>query len=109
MVIYIAGPFRASTPWGVHCNVANAEIAALEIAKRGHVPMVPHCMYRNFDKALPDEFWLAATITLLERCDAILMLPGWERSQGAIAEHQRATDCGMRVFYEMITVPGGNL
>jgi len=108
VIIYIAGPFRGKTPWEVHRNVHAAEYAALEVARKGHIPLAPHCLYRNFDKALPDEFWLAATITLLERCDAIYMLPRWELSQGATAEHQRATDRGMRVFYEMITVPGGN-
>lgn len=47
-------------------------------------------MYRHFDKSLPDVFWLDATLALLARCDAILLLPTWHESKGACAEREYA-------------------
>lgn len=100
MIVYLAGPYRAKTPWEVECNVRRAEEASLSVARSGHVPLSPHVLYRFFDKTLPDEFWLHATLELLDRCDAILMLPGWESSAGATAELERARKkFGMKIFY----------
>ncbi len=90
MLVYIAGPFRAATPWGVESNVRIAEIVALEIAKLGHIPVCVHSMYRHFDKSLPDEFWLEATIEILRACDAICMVGDWKKSVGAQAELDEA-------------------
>lgn len=38
---------------------------------------------------------------LLE-CDAILMLPGWRKSRGAIEENHTAIISGMRVLYQTV-------
>jgi nucleoside 2-deoxyribosyltransferase len=101
MIIYLASPFRAATPWLVEQNVREVEKVALEVAFAGHVPLAPHVMYRAYDKTLPDEFWLAATLRLLERCDAILMLPRWRESAGARAELKHAQSLKMPVFYDL--------
>lgn len=42
---------------------------------------------------------LQADLELLEGCDAILMLPGWENSQGANKEYDKATRLGMKKFF----------
>lgn len=56
--VYIAGPFRAPTPWEVETNIRTAETNGLYVAKLGAIPRIPHTMYRFFDGSLPDEFWL---------------------------------------------------
>jgi len=33
-------------------------------------------------------------------CDAIVMLPGWEKSEGAKVEHALAVYLGLAIFYE---------
>jgi len=97
-VVYIAGPFRAETPWKVEQNIRRMEDVALEVAKIGAVPLCPHTMYRYFDKSLPDEFWLDATVGLLLRCDAILMCGEWIRSAGSRNELEVAEAICMRDF-----------
>lgn len=41
----------------------------------------------------------------LVTCDAILMLPGWERSKGASLEHHIARQLELRVVYLTSEVP----
>jgi hypothetical protein len=97
-VVYIAGPFRASTPWGVECNVRNAEVLALAVAACGAMPLCPHTMTRHFDGQLTDEFWLSGTLELLRRCDALVLVDGWERSSGTRAEAEEAKRLGLPIF-----------
>ena len=97
-VVYCAGPFRASTPWGIEQNVRRAEEVGLEVAKAGAVPLIPHAMYRFFQNSLPDEFWLEGTLELLRRCDALVLTEGWEASTGSRGEVAEAKRLGIPVF-----------
>lgn len=99
-VIYTAGPYRGLTPWDIEQNIRSAETFALELAHFGAVPMCVHSMYRFYQGQLPDQFWLDATLRLLEVSDAMVLIPGWEKSSGARAERQKMTEWGRddRVF-----------
>lgn len=87
-LIYVAGPFRADTPWGVMQNVRHAEAWTLrmnELAYAAELPVsivCPHTQTQNFDKLLDDRWWLNSTKALLARCDALIAIPGWDRSRG---------------------------
>lgn len=105
-IIYVAGPFRGPTPWDVECNIRQAEELALQVAKAGAVPLVPHTLYRFFDKSLPDEFWLDATSDLLRRCDAVLLGPRWAESSGARAEKALAEKIEIPVFDSFAALEG---
>ncbi len=73
-LVYIAGPFRAPTAWGIEQNIRAAETAGLELMRRAHAngtpcaAVIPHTMYRHFQGALPDDAWLKADLAILERC-----------------------------------------
>ncbi len=47
---------------------------------------------------LPRETYLRADMAMLARCDAIALLPGWERSAGAALEAVVAKELGLRFF-----------
>ena len=96
--IYIAGPFRGPDAWAINCNVHVAESLIPLIGKAGHIPMCVHSMYRNMQGALPDEFWLKATMEIMEMCDAVFMCEGWRNSVGSVCERDRAIELGMPVF-----------
>jgi hypothetical protein len=102
--IYIAGPFRGKTPWDVENNIRNAEAFGLHVARLNAIPRIPHTMYRFFDGSLPDEFWLEAAMSLLRTCDAILLIPGWQRSSGSKAERAEAEGLGKKVLYSVAEV-----
>jgi hypothetical protein len=96
--IYLAGPYRAPTAWAIEKNVRLAEEWGLQVAELGLLPVIPHTMFRYYHGQATDQFWLAATLELLSRCDAILMLPGWSSSEGSRGEYALAGQLRMPVF-----------
>lgn len=97
-VIFIAGPFRADSAWGIEQNIRRAEEAALTVWLSGHVALCPHTNTRFFQGAAPDSVWLAGDLELLMRCDVVLLIRGWQNSEGAIAEKQKAESVGIPVY-----------
>jgi len=96
--IYVAGPYRGETPWVVEQNIRRAEELGFGVASAGAVPVVPHTMYRFWDKTLTANFWLEATAELLKRCDAVVFLPDWADSQGARQEMACAKENEIEIF-----------
>jgi hypothetical protein len=97
-VAFIAGPYRGETPWDVELNIRRAEELAFWVATQGVSPLCPHTNSRFFDKTITDEFWLAATTELLHRCDALILVEGWEGSSGVRGELDEAKALGLPVF-----------
>ena len=97
-VVYIAGPYRADTAWDIEQNTRRAEDAALYVAHLGATPLCPHTMTRFMQGTLTDGYWLAATLELARRCDAILLVDGWERSEGSQGEKHGMEEIGRPVF-----------
>jgi hypothetical protein len=97
-LIYIAGPYRAATPWEQEANVRRAEALALEVWRLNAVPVCPHTMSRYFYGSIPEPVALAGCCELLARCDAVLALPGWAGSVGASREIDHAGFADIPVF-----------
>lgn len=99
-IVYVAGKFTAPDRAGVKRNIAHAEAVGLEVAKLGLCPLIPHAntSHPNFEAVQPYTFWIEATLEMLRRCDAIVMVPGWEESRGACGEIAEAHRIGMPVF-----------
>ena len=97
--VYIAGPFRGADSWRVEQNIRRAEELAMAVAEVGFNPICPHTNTRFFNGTLTDEFWLAATMETLRRCDAVLFTEDWRRSVGARAELEEARRLGIPEFF----------
>lgn len=100
-VIYIAGPFRARDAWAVKCNVHRAEQMANEVAAIGAMPLTPHSIGAHFDGTHTPEFWLAGTLELLRRCDAVLVLENFEQSTGTRGEIREADRLGIPIYFDL--------
>lgn len=97
-VIYIAGKYRGATPWEVEQNIRAAEDIAAKVWAMGHAALCPHANSRHMEGVASDEHFLAGTLELMRRCDAVLLVPNWHRSEGARAEVAEAERQGMPVF-----------
>jgi indole-3-glycerol phosphate synthase len=98
-LVYVAGPFRAASAWGIEENIRRAERLALEVWRMGAACICPHTNTRHFQGAADDRVWLDGDLEILRRCDAMILVPDWQRSSGARAEVAEADKIGMPVFY----------
>ncbi len=105
-VVYVAGKFRGANAWEIECNIRRAEDMALEVLRLGASVICPHANTRFFHGSLPDQVFIDATLALLAKSDAILMLQDWHRSEGARGERRYAFDHDIPVFYGLEELDG---
>ena len=83
-------------------NIRAAELTAIDLWRIGFAVICPHKNTALLDGTLGDDdshIWLEGDLVMLERCDCIVMIPGWERSEGAKAEKEFAKERDIPVFY----------
>lgn len=97
---YVAGPFSAATRAGVEDNIMRAALVGVEVAKVGGFPVVPHSNTSHplYEQVQQYPFWIAATMAMLRKCDAVMLVSGWEESSGARGERKEALRLGMPIF-----------
>lgn len=100
-VVFLAGPYRASTEQGVYQNIHRASDLALKIWQLGAACVCPQKNTAFFGGAADDHVWLDGDKEILRRCDAVFVAPNWKESPGAIGEHRLAADLGMPIFEEL--------
>lgn len=97
-VVYVAGPFRGANAWEIAQNIRRAEDLAFQAWQAGFAVICPHLNTAHYQGALPDEVWLDGDLTILSRCDAVLLTHDWARSAGASAEVYFAQNIGIPVY-----------
>ena len=88
---YLAGPMSGLPD--LNFPLFHAEAARLRAL--GHEVVNPAEL--NPDHTMPWAECLRRDIPGLLTCEGIALLPGWEKSRGAVLEHHIATALGMRV------------
>lgn len=71
-LVYIAGPYRAPTPWGVEQNIRNAMDAAVMVWRAGLWALCPHANTARMEDMTSDESFLAGAWGDASYCDDIL-------------------------------------
>jgi len=100
MIVYCAGKYRAATPELVALNVRKAEDLAAAVLAQGIAVYCPHSMTHEWERydTLDDDKFLFNGLEILKVCDAVLLIPGYETSQGTLAEIDCAEEYGIPVF-----------
>jgi len=106
-VVYVAGPYRGPSRAAIELNIQVARKVGALAALKGWSPIIPQANTGHLDEvvALPDQFWLDATMELLRRCDALLLCPGWERSTGTLAEMDEASRLRLPIYMTEADLP----
>ena len=105
--IYVSGPYSSDSETMRLENIRLADETGREIARRGFIPFVPHLMPGAWDsdEVLTWDDCMAIDLYFLRKCDAILLLPGWQASKGAKIEHQEAERRGILILESIDQVP----
>jgi hypothetical protein len=99
-LLYISGPFGHADPiHGIEANILRASEIALEAWRKGWAAICPHKNTAGFQHTdIPWETWMEGDIEMVKKCDAVLMIPGWEQSRGACLERDEARRAGVLVL-----------
>ena len=79
-IVYISGPYRAKTVWGVKQDIRHAEEYAVKYWKLGYAVICPHMNTAHLDGVVSEDFFLKGDLEILVRCDICVMIPGWQTS-----------------------------
>lgn len=104
-VIYIAGPYTADNSWEIESNIRRAEELGYIVTQEGFSVIIPHSNTRFFHGTNTPEFWYEATLELLRRCDAVVFVPGYEKSKGSLSEEYEACKLGLPIYRPVIDAP----
>ncbi len=97
-LIYIAGPYYASSHWETCVNIRIAETMAVWVWRHHAVGICPHKNSAHFSGVVPECDFLNGYVSLLERCDALFLLKGWETSTGSKVELSVARNLNIPTF-----------
>ena len=84
LIVYVSGKYSGN----IDENIALARKVAIEVWESGNVALTPHLNTAHFEQDCKCSYddYMNGYLDLVWKCDAILMLPGWEQSNGAIKE-----------------------
>ena len=98
--VYLAGPYTGPTAKAIYSNCTTAIHTAQTVVEIGAYPVFSHAfgLFCQDGGGQGPDWWYAATLEQMRRCDAVLMLDGWMGSDGALNERAEAMRLGMPVF-----------
>jgi len=87
-LVYIAGAYRSRFGIiGRAWNISRARKIAKLLWRMGFSVICPHSNSAFMDRCAKDETFLRGDIEILKRCDAIVLMPGFDKSKGAVEEY----------------------
>lgn len=99
-IIFICGPYTASSRLGITRHIREAELLARELARIELGFLCPHLNSRHMqDVRVDPQFWYEMYLNMLEVTDALLTFGNWQKSAGCQGEVARAERLKIPVFH----------
>lgn len=95
MKIYISGKITGTTDYIERFAAAEEKLRAA-----GFVTVNPARVNRELPQETTYDEYMAMSLTMLDMCQAIYMLDGWEDSTGASIEFEKAYETKKIIFFE---------
>ena len=100
--VYVAGPYSANNVLCVLKNIGAGQKVCSELFSNGFAPFCPwhdkSYVIDNFEADFTVEQFYEYSIAWLKVSDCMLLLSGWAKSKGTVAEVEIAKSLGMRIF-----------
>lgn len=93
--IYISGPIT-----GTQDYMTKFSMAHLNLARKGYSVVNPAMVNAMLPEDTTYEEYMSMSFAMLDLCDSIYLLDGWENSKGAKMEFERAKEKGMNIYYQ---------
>lgn len=109
-IVYLSGPYRdvdGITGFDRNTNARRAWDVAVNMWRAGYVVICPHMNTFDMETPMEDDFtdkelediFIGGDLLIIDKCDAVVMLPGWEMSMGAKMERDHALRNNIPVWY----------
>lgn len=98
MKIYISGPITGTSDYMERFNNAQKRIES-----RGHSVINPALVNANLPNDTTYDEYMSMSFTMLDMCDAIYLLNGFEKSKGALMEIDIARKKDLLVLTESVS------
>lgn len=89
-VVYVAGPYTAETDFERKKNIQRADEVNADLWKKGYFAICPHKITAFYGGLVQEEVFIDGGLEILRRCDAVVLVKGWEKSNGTIGEIREA-------------------
>lgn len=97
MRVYISGPITGTEDYKQRFRAAE-----LELKERKYIPINPAKVNATLPaKHTSHEEYMQISFCLLDMCDAIYLMSGWQRSTGSCMEYGYALAKGKTIYLEM--------
>ena len=99
-LLYISGAISAEKKHMVSLNVKRGKHYARKWFQKGYAIHCPHLQTDGFSDIGQWDDFIDRDLSILAKCDGIVMMPGWRYSRGACVEHMFAEKEGIKIIYD---------
>lgn len=101
-LVYVCGPITAKTKEQRDANIETGRAVGFDVWRLGAMAIVPHLNSLSmFERGVDGAAIYLGDLELMKRCDAVLVLDGWQASFGCNLEVSWANHNGMPVFFDL--------
>ena len=99
-LVYVSGPYSPRAFQTIDDNIEIARRIAIQLWEAGHAVICPHLntAHMEIDCSCTWEDYIKGDRLMIERCDAVVMVPGWEQSKGSVIEKVHAEAYNIPVY-----------